>query len=186
MSSLGSLSSCTYRENVTGFGIEPIKLLQCFYSFHSILDKDFCLPLSKPQIFYKTSFYIFQKTIPPTNCQVALYESFIFNLAAEWKLRKKEKTLQFKLNWIWIGLIFILLSQQNPDFKKKSTPFHLTQTFPLIKWKSDIKKTETFADNRRHLERRLRVTGPLSSMEIAVHTSLLLHMHDISWQNTYR
>lgn len=49
---------------------------------------------------------------------------------------KMERTLSFKLNWIWMDLIFMSLGQQDPDFKKP--PFHLTLTFPSIKWKSNI------------------------------------------------
>lgn len=54
-SSLGSVSRCNYRGNVTGFRIKHIKLKQS-YSFHLILNEAFCLPQSKPQIFYKTFF----------------------------------------------------------------------------------------------------------------------------------
>lgn len=55
-SSLGSMSRCNYRRNVTEFRIKHIKLLQSFYSFHLILNEAFCLPQIKSQIFYKIYF----------------------------------------------------------------------------------------------------------------------------------
>jgi len=46
--------------------------------------------------------------------------------------------------------------------------------------------TTYFAVQGGHPERRWRVTVLLSPMKIAVHPSLLFHVHDVSWQNTYR
>jgi len=82
----------------------------------------------------------FQKTISPTNCHVALCESFIFNLAAEWKLRKKRKNTSVQAELNLNRFNFYLIEPTKPRLQK--TPHHLTQTFPLIKWKSYIKKTD--------------------------------------------
>lgn len=58
------------------------------------------------------------------------------------KKKRKNPSVQAELNLN--GFNFYLIEPTKPRLQKNPTRLHLTQTFPLIKWKSDIKKTETY------------------------------------------
>lgn len=133
------MSSYTYRENVTGFRIKPIKITAILpeFSFNSgwsvLSSTEQTTDLLQNTLLHFSEDYFSNKL--SGSAAWIIYFQF-----GNWMKSKVKKEKPFRLNWIWMDLTFISLSQQSQT-SKKPTPFHLT--FPMKKWKQGIKMTQT-------------------------------------------